>query len=726
MKFPKPFLFLLLMITYSACQNKSPDYKTWEVRGGGHEQNRYSELSQIDTSNVSGLEIAWTYQSGDLTHQSTQIQANPIIIDGVLFGTSPNLKVFALDASSGQEIWSFDPFGDENEQPSFHVNRGVSYWEGDETARILFSAGSFLYAVDAGEGTLLENFGEAGRVSLKEGFDEKYQDYYSVATSPGVVYQDLIIIGSRVSEGADAAPGDIKAFNVKTGELVWTFHTIPRPGEFGHETWEDPDAWQRIGGANSWAGMALDEERGIVYIPTGSASPDFYGGNRRGENLFANSLLALDASTGERIWHYQTVYHDLWDRDLPSAPSLVSVHHNGKKIDAISQTTKMGTVFLFDRETGEPLFEIEEQPVPTESDLEGEVVWPAQPMPVRPEPLMRQQMGPDDINPYVSEQEQETLREILTGLKSDHMFSPPSLQGTLMFPGFDGGAEWGGSAFDPETGFLYVNTNEVPWILQMIDTQPQVDSDMIGNRSIAVGRTDYMKNCVACHGSHLQGSGRSPSLMDVGERISPGEMLSIMNSGQGMMPAFSHITEDRKKAVVNFLMNKEHFELDEKTLSDGQELMDNSGSSERYILNGYQKFRTAEGFPANSPPWGRLSAVNLNTGEIVWQIPLGEYPELAARGITPTGTENYGGPVVTKGGVLFIAATLDKKIRAFNKKTGDLIWEAELPYAAYATPAIYEVEGKQFLVIACGGGKLGSESGDAWVAFAIPDSRLDL
>lgn len=413
------------LLLFIGCQGGSDtDFSTWKVRGGSKASTRYSSLDQIDTSNVGQLQVAWTYHTGDAdAAKNSQIQANPIIINGTLYATTPKMKVFALDAATGNEKWVFNPYPDTAEIIHWlNVNRGVTFWEDDNDRRILFTAGPSLYALDASDGTPIEEFGEKGKVSLKQGFGERAENLYVVATSPGIIYNNLIIIGSRVSEGADAAPGDIRAFDVRTGKLKWTFHTIPRPGEFGNDTWKDPEAWKRIGGANSWAGMALDEERGIVYVPTGSASPDFYGGNRKGSNLFANSLLALDAANGKRIWHFQTVHHDLWDRDLPSPPSLVTVTHDGKQIDAVAQTTKTGVVFLFDRETGKPLFPIEEKPAPTGTLLKGEEVWPTQPVPTRPEPFVRQHMSEKDINPYVSEEIQEQLKKQSRGLNSDHMF----------------------------------------------------------------------------------------------------------------------------------------------------------------------------------------------------------------------------------------------------------------------------------------------------------------
>ncbi len=714
------------MVWWGCSSDSIPsDHSRWEVRGGSESSIRYSSLDQIDTSNVNELEKAWTYHTGDAdTAKNSQIQSNAIIIDETLYATSASLKVFAIDAATGKEQWVFNPFPDSADIVHWlNVNRGVIYWENGEDQRILFTAGPALYALDTKDGSPIKSFGDEGQASLKQGLGERSEDLHVSATSPGIIYNDLIIIGSRVSEGSDAAPGDIRAFDVRTGELAWTFHTIPRPDEFGYDTWDDPDAWKHTGGANSWAGMALDKEQGIVYVPTGSAVPDFYGGNRKGKNLFANTLLALDASTGERIWHYQTVHHDLWDRDLPSPPSLVTVNHEGRQVDAVAQTTKTGFVFLFDRETGEPLFPIKEQSVPSNSNLDGEEPWPTQPMPVKPKPFLRQKMDSTDINPFVSREVQNKLKKQFASLNSDHMFEPPSLRGTLMFPGFDGGAEWGGSAFDPETGILYVNSNEVPWIMMMVPTTSQRDTVSDDQQKIpfATGRQAYLTNCMACHGQSRQGGGNNPSLINVEDQYTPDEILALINNGRRMMPGFNHLPESEKKAIVNYLLEERHYDISKET--DKKEVTDD-GDSIPYAMTGYQKFRTPEGYPANSPPWGTLNAINLNTGDYEWRIPLGEYPALNKKGIPPTGTENYGGPVVTAGGLVFIAATLDEKIRAFNKRTGELLWEADLPAAGFATPSVYEIDGKQFVVIACGGGKLGATSGDEYVAFALPDSSL--
>ena len=711
------YLFLFVGILSCSRTDENQTYSDWKIYGGGNESIRYSSLTQIDTTNISGLEVAWIYHTSDANaEKNSQIQHNPIIVDGTLYGVSPTMKLFALEAETGQEQWVFNPFSDSSDiNHGISNNRGVTYWQQGEDRRILYTAGSHLYAVDAITGSTVPSFGDDGKVDLHYGLDQRSQDLFVSATSPGIIYKDVIILGSRVSEGSDAASGAIRAYNAKTGALAWVFHTIPRPGEPGYETWEDPEAWKKTGGVNSWAGMALDEERGLVFIPLGSASPDFYGGNRKGKNLYANALVALDASTGSLKWHYQTVHHDLWDRDLPSPPALVTIERDDQLIDAVAQTTKTGFVFVFDRDTGKPLFPIEEQRVPTNTELTGEEVWPTQPYPTVPKPSVRQHMDTSDINPYTTPEARAALKTQLLDLDSDHMFAPPSQNGMLMYPGFDGGAEWGGSAFDPESNLLFFNSNQVPWILQMEQVEERVA--VAGSNAFATGRTAYMENCVACHGADLAGSGNNPPVKNIGDYYSGDELVKLIENGRRMMPGFGHLEPEKVKSIVNFLLQEPIF-----AVGDHIEKEEISENQVPYVMTGYKKFRTPEGHPASKPPWGTLSAINLNTGSYAWQVPLGEYAELKEKGIPTTGTENYGGPVVTAGGLVFIAATLDAKIRAFNKNTGQLVWEHELPAAGFATPSVYQVEGRQYLVIACGGGKLGTKSGDEFVAFALPDS----
>lgn len=691
---------LVASIVLAACHRPDP-YSTWQTYLGDPAATHYSSLAQIDTTNVTRLEVAWTYRTGDAT-ASSQIQCNPIVVGGVLFGTSPGGKLFALDAATGEERWVFDPF--EGKAESSFVNRGVTYWsDGSADERVFLTAGDLLYAVDAKTGTPVQSFGDGGRTSLKAGLGDAAQDLYVVATSPGVIYRDLLILGGRVAEGpGPAAPGHVRAFDVRTGELVWVFHTIPAPGEPGAETWPAPEQVERyrIGGANAWAGMSVDRERGLVFVPTGSATFDFYGGLRPGDNLYANSLLALDARTGERRWHYQVVRHDLWDRDLPAPPNLVTIERDGRRVDAVAQITKSGHVWVFDRETGAPLFPVEELKVPP-SELRGEVTAPSQRLPLRPPPFARQAFTKDEITD-ISPEAHASVQERLAGLHFGGQFLPPSTEGTVIFPGFDGGGEWGGAAFDPATGWLYVNSNEMPWILTLVDlTVPN-----------SFGRQVYLRHCAICHRDDLKGEpeGGVPPLGGLAGKLSKEDTATLVKEGRGFMPAYPFLGKEETEALIGFLYG------DEKATGVPAWFQDDAVP---YGHTGYHRFLDPEGYPAVRPPWGLLTAYDLSAGKIVWKVPLGEVQKLMERGIPKTGTENYGGPVVTAGGLVFIAASKDEHVRAFDKQTGQELWSYKLPYGGYATPATYEVGGRQFVVIAAGGGKMGTASGDVYVAFAL-------
>jgi quinoprotein glucose dehydrogenase len=685
--------------------------QNWPVYLGDPASTHYSSLRQISRRNVHRLSVAWTYHSGDARPDGrSQIQCNPLIIDGVLYGTTAQLKLVALDAASGRERWRFDPFANANGRAAQAVNRGVVYWAAPGDQRILFTAGPYLHAVNARDGQPIPSFGVNGRVDLREGLGREAAKLQVMATSPGAIFADRLIVGSRVSEGpGPSAPGHIRAYDTRSGRLVWTFHTIPAPGEPGYETWP-PDAWKHIGGANVWTGMAVDVQRGLVFCPTGSASFDFWGGNRIGQNLYANCLLALDARTGQRRWHYQMVRHDLWDRDLPAPPNLLTVRHGGKNVAAVAQVTKSGHVFVFDRETGTPLFPIEERPAPS-SDLQGESAWPTQPVPVAPRPFSRQVLSVDLLNDWWPAPHRAAL-ERWAKVRPHAPFVPPSREGTIIFPGFDGGAEWGGAAIDPTRGILYVNGNEMPWILTMVDIKnpkaPPVSS----------GQQIYNQVCAACHGINREGdTGRAfPSLVRISQKLKHGEVRQLLQNGRGLMPGFAFLTEAQQEAVTAFVLGEPAAHAARGSAAEEPDLI----LSEPYTHTGYNRWLDTNGYPVVKPPWGTLNAINLNSGQYEWSVPLGELPELTAQGLPPTGTENYGGPAVTAGGLVFIAATRDEMFRAFDQRTGRVLWQCKLPAGGYATPAIYSVRGRQFVVIACGGGKMGTRSGDAYVAFALP------
>ena len=671
------------------------EQQDWPAYGGGPLNDHYSSLNQINRSNVKQLQVAWSFDTGE----SGGLETSPIVVGRTLYGITPTQKVFALDAATGKLLWKFG-LGMDGSQP----DRGLAYWTDGKDARVLVGMMNFLYALDAHTGKPISSFGDGGKIDLRENLDRKPAKSQSVyLTSPGIVYKDLIVVGGRNPETLPAPPGNIRAFDVRDGKLRWTFHTIPRPGEFGYDTWPK-EAWKTSGAANNWAGMSLDPKRGIVYVPTGSAAFDFYGGDRVGDDLFADSLIALDAETGKRIWHFQEVRHDIWDRDLPAPPALLTVKRDGKEVDAVAQTTKQGFVYVFDRSDGQPLFPIEYHKYPA-SSVEGEAAAEEQPLPTKPASFARQLLTEDMLTNRTSQVHEWAVNKF-RGFRSDGQFVPFSVgKDTVVLPGFDGGAEWGGPAVDPETGILYVNANEMAWTGAL--------GENTGKNS---PRNLYLSQCGVCHGDSLTGSPPAiPALVGVMKRLTPKQVGLTIKNGKDRMPGFPNLDDDQIYALLDYLANGE----DAGSVGGGVLLM-------KYRFTGYKKFLDPDGYPAIAPPWGTLSAINLNTGEYVWKIPLGEYPELAAKGMAKTGSENYGGPIVTAGGLLFIGATdFDRKFRAFDKTTGELLWETTLPFSGNATPATYEVDGRQYVVIAAGGGKdLKSLSGGVYVAFALPKDAV--
>jgi quinoprotein glucose dehydrogenase len=691
--------FLLSIPISSPAQATSDLWRSWAVFGGSADNIHYSSLDQINRDNVQALQVAWTFDSGD-QHPKSEMECNPIVVDGVLYATTPNGDVVALDAATGTLHWRFD--ANEGLRNIGKVrNRGVTYWSDGTDRRIFVGVRQYLFSLDAQTGKPITAFGKAGRVDLREGLGREPLNWMTM-TSPAVVYKDLVIVGAAMTETLPASPGDIRAYDVHSGQLRWSFHTIPHPGEFGYETWPKT-AWTYSGAANNWPGMTLDSTRGIIFVPTGSAASDFYGANRTGDDLFANCLIALNVETGKRIWHFQFVHHDIWDRDLPSAPALVTVKRNGHDVEAVAQTTKQGYVFLFDRETGKPLFPMKSRKYPP-SDLEGEVTAKEQSLPLLPAPFARQKLTADMITTRTPEAHQEAL-ERFTKLRSDGQFIPGSTQGTIIFPGFDGGAEWGGGAFDPTTGLLYVNANEMAWVLRLVPQKPRTGE--------ANGRDIFLRNCSACHRADRTGAPPEfPSLIGLSDRYEEGSVKQLIAQGQGRMPGFANLGNDQLEAVLDYVYYGKETTVKDK----GPSPLD-----AKYINDGYNKFLDKDGYPAIQPPWGTLTAIDLNSGKTVWKIPLGEYPELAAQGLTGTGSENYGGPVVTAGGLLFIGATnYDKVFRALDKTTGKVLWQTTLPAAGNATPSTYEVNGRQYVVIAAGGGKSPAPTGASIVAFALP------
>jgi glucose dehydrogenase len=766
-----------------------PAAADWAAYNGGVNGDHYSELAQINVNNSHLLKQAWRVDVGS----DGGVQVNPLVVGRVVYGYTSALQVIAMDGTTGRRLWTFDS-KIEGRQPS----RGFSYWQNGKDSVLFAYMMNFLYALDPTTGKPIRSFGEDGRLDLRKDLDSDYTQNNVALTTPGVLFKDLLIVGFRAPETNPAPRGDIRAYDVRTGKLVWSFHTIPHPGEEGYTTWPE-GAWRTAGAANNWAGMTVDTKRGIVFVPTGSAVSDFYGADRLGDDLFANTLLALDANTGKKLWHFQGVHHDIWDRDFPASPALVTVQRDGNRVDAVAQTSKHGFVFLFDRVTGRPLFPIEERPFPA-SDVPGEVASPTQPIPTAPEPFARQRLTSDMLTTRTPEAHAWAENEFKT-FRSEGQFIPLSVdKQTVVMPGFDGGAEWGGPAVDPRSGVIYVNSNDIAWTGGLTENRPGspgqvlyqtqcaichggdrkgnppafptlVDIDkrlsksqivatihggkgrMPGfpavqdarleelvdyldhpsaagtemNFALALGGTDvpggklYAKNCAICHGDDRLGAPSNyPGLLGVRARMSDAQIVAIIHRGKGRMPASPKLTIDEDAAILRYLGPPMEAPA---TSSDKRELAGaNSSTVPKYRFTGYRKFLDPDGYPAVTPPWGTLNAIDLNTGRLIWKVPLGFYPELAAKGMGNTGSENYGGPILTAGGVLFIGATIyDRKLRAFEAATGKLLWEVDLPFAGTAAPSTYMIDGKQYIVIATSGARdPKGPQGAAYVAFALP------
>jgi quinoprotein glucose dehydrogenase len=686
---PMTRLFLVATLVWGAlvCPGlAAPAGRDWPLYGG-EGGRRFSTLTQITRANVARLEQAWRFDMAE----PGDPQTHPLAIGGVVYACTPSLDTIALDGASGRLLWRFHS-GIKAGGPQ----RGLAWWHHGRERRLFAAAASYLYALDPATGRPLAGFGEDGRIDLREGLDRDPATISVALTAPGLIWRDMIVIGFRTAESAPAAPGDIRAFDVHSGKLRWAFHTIPHPGQPGYETWP-ADYWKTGGTANNWPGMVLDEKHGLIFAPTGSAVSDFYGYDRIGDDLYANTLLALDADTGKLKWHFQGVHHDVLDRDFPSPPVLLSVRHDGKDVEAVAQATKQGYLFVLDRLTGNPLFAVSEMAV-AQSDVPGEKTSPSQPVPAAPAPYARQRLSEGLLTNRTPEAHRWALDQFRT-FHHGGPFTPLRVgQQTVVFPGFDGGAEWGGQAADAQRGILYLNANDIAW------TGGLVENRAAGGAGVQL----YQDNCAACHGADRKGAPPVfPSLAD--SRLTPQQMTEVIHAGRGRMPAFAALQGDTLSALLTFVRSGE----------DGEMAAPVTANRPAYRFAGYRKFLDPDGYPAVAPPWGTLSAIDLNSGTYLWRIPLGDYPSLADK---TTGSENYGGPVLTASGLLFIGATLyDKKIRAFDSADGKLLWQASLPYAGNATPITYSAGGRQYVLIQADNARdKQAAQGAAYVAFALP------
>lgn len=706
-----------MAILLAACDSPGPTgsearFATWTRFEGEPGGTSFSALDQINRSNVDQLEIAWTHENPGVSG------INPVIVDSFMYVLGDDNTVLALHAGTGRELWSSAISG-----PGGIRARGFSYWESDDRSdrRLFFHKGNYhMIAIDAMTGEPIPSFGDGGRVDLRHGLGVEPALVGRIAGStPGAIFEDLIVVTSFPGEGYTSAPGHLRAFDVRTGEQAWIFHTLPQPGEFGYDTWpagrtdnDNVSGETARGAANVWGGMSVDVERGIFYVPLGSASYDFYGIDRPGQNLFANSIVALDARTGERIWHFQTVHHDLWDYDLTSTPVLLTVDHEGERVDIVALATKMGMLFVFNRETGEPLWPIEERPVPS-SEMPGEEAWPTQPFPTKPEPFIPLEFSlEEDLNPYLAEAERDSIVAAVRAMPNLGIYTPPSTKQTFQIPGNLGGANWGSAAGDPRNGTYFVLARNLPSVLELLPIT--AGKTGTGGSPIDRGQATYQEQCQMCHGADLQGqpAGGIPSLQDVTHRMSSNEFAEIMRNGSGQMPSFEQLEDNDIDALQMYLSNPQ------LALTPGQG--EDGGSGIQRYQSGWNHITDSKGLPIIKPPWVRLTAYDLNDGTIKWQVPVGEVPHLVEQGIRKTGVSTLaGGPAVTAGGLIFQAA--GDKLYAFDSDSGAELWAGQLPATSGGIPAVYEVGGRQYVVTSAPGGRRSPSQTPSYVAFALPE-----
>jgi quinoprotein glucose dehydrogenase len=727
MKFKKRSICRLALVCMATVlpgqAQKSPNQTNWMDYGGGVDALQYSPLQQINKKSVGQLTQAWFYSVPGL---SARFSYSPLIVDGRMYVLGSGKTIVCLDAATGKEMWTHPTEGTP-------TDRGINYWESKDRTdrRLIFSADSFLQEIDARTGASIRSFGMDGRINLREGLGRDPKTIPEIQTgTPGHVFENMIILGSATSESYGSPPGDIRAYDVLTGKTVWSFHTVPHPGEFGYDTWPK-DAWKYIGGVNTWGEFAIDTKRAIGYFPLGSPTYDFWGGDRIGAGLYGDCLLALDLRTGNRLWYFQTVHHDLWDYDPTTAPKLLTVRHDGKTVDVVAQATKSGFLFVFDRVSGKPLWPIEERPVP-KSDAPGEESWPTQPVPTKPLPFARQSFTEKDIDPYISDADKAHILEILRAANNQGIFTPGTdKRNSIQIPADDGGANWGNGAADPKTGVVYLRTSDSPELKYKLSQKLPLRVPHSASAEMQ-GHAIFSQLCQGCHGPNRTGV-MSPK--DIGID----KFKKIVSGGEGEMPGFSDLQPEYLDALAAYISNPA---AGGPALAaapgGGMERLPPPPGITRYFGTYENRILSTDGLPAISPPWTSLVAIDLNDGELKWRVPIGVVPGLAAKGIKDTGTAkvslaaNRTAPIVTAGGLVFIATWPDRTIHAYDEDTGKLLWEQEIEANPEGLPSVYEVDGREYIVFCASGHppeaapaegfawKAGKAEAQGYYAFALP------
>jgi len=719
--------------------NSAAPYTTWREYGGAPDDAQYSALKQIDRSNVTQLQQVWFYPAGN---NGFRFGSNPIIIGDVMYVIGKDNSIAALDAATGKQLWLHPTTKGFN-----FSNRGLMYWESKDRSdrRVLYTADNKLWAVNARTGECIDSFGDHGSVDLRVGLGRDPKTVRQIASStPGRIFDNLVLLGSATGEEYESPPGDLRAYDVRTGKMVWTFHTVPHPGEYGYDTWP-PDAWKYAGGTNTWGEFSIDAKRGIAYFPTGSPTYDFYGADRNGADLFSDCILALDAHTGKLLWHFQTTHHDLWDYDLEAGPKLLTIKHDGQNVDVVAQAGKNGFLYVLNRVTGKPIWPIVERPVP-KSDMPNQIAWPTQPIPTVIPPFGRQKFTADEVDPYITDaKEREAIRKLVADARNQGIYTPVDTTPTVEMPGNNGGANWGSAAIDPAKGLLFVLSKAAPSMIQLAAKPPR--RNMSGPPENQ-GEALYIRNCEVCHGAKMQGQPPAiPALVNLKDDQVDHLVRAAVSGGMAPMPAISDLSSTDIGDLIAYIRHPEKANIPARTLAILRAPPTTSPKlapvGTRY-WTGYGYMNSAEGLPAIDPPWSRLTAYDLNTGEIIWQIPFGTVDGLAAKGVTNTGSFwPRGGVAVTAGGLIFGGSKSDETLRAYDEMTGKVIWHVKLPVGPEGIPAVYEVAGREYVVMSArpdsdklvegggfapleqvkGVGTAGSLEAQGYYVFALPKTK---